>query len=120
METAHATVRHIVRSMRQATAVTAINTSTSGSLRIQDNDGKVWAWAHDRNNSTVLYGENTATNLLGNNIVALQFQGYEADGTTPTSTLDDIQCIRVTVTVQLDRDTNNQRSVSSWAWVRVW
>jgi type II secretory pathway component PulJ len=120
METAHATVRHIVRAMRQAVAVTAINTTTSGSLTIQDNNGKNWEWRLDRNTNTVLYGENNATSLLGENVVSLQFQGFEADATTATTNLDDMQCIRVTATVQLDRETNNLKSVSSWAWVRAW
>jgi len=120
METAHATVRHVVRAMRQAVAVTGLTTGNSGTLTIEDNDGKTWVWRHENSSSTVLYGENTAKSLLGENVVSLRFEGFEADAATPTTTLGDIQCVRITATVQLDRDTNNLKSVTSWAWVRVW
>jgi hypothetical protein len=124
METAHSTVRHIVRAMRTAASVTAISdaNSSSGSLAIQATDGKTWAWSHNSTGSSVNYGENTASSLLGNNIVGLQFVGYEADGLTPTTNVAEIQCVHVTVTVQLDRELASQRnrSVSSWAWVRTW
>ena len=122
MEAAHATVRHIVRAIRQAAQVTAISlaNNNSGSLSVQDNTGKIWVWSHDANTGTVFFGENNASSMLGDHITGLRFEGFEADGTTPTTVTNDLQCIRITVSTVLDRDANANRAVTSWAWVRTW
>jgi len=122
LEAAHATVRHIVRLARQAEDVLAVSPSTdsSGSLSIRMPTGEIYFWDHDANTSTVHFGQNVANNLLADNINQLSFAAYEADGVTPASAVDDIQCLRVTVTVLLPRETNAPRSVTSWVWVRAW
>jgi hypothetical protein len=122
IESAHATLRHLVREVRQADAVTAISAAAdaSGSLALAMPDGSVKAWDHDAGSDCVNHGLTTATELLAPNITALRFVGYEADGVTATTVPGDIQAVEIEVTVQLPVETNGTRVVHSWAWLRTW
>ena len=122
IEAAHATLRHIVREIRQADAVTAITPSTdnSGALSLQMSDGSIKVWDHDASTNTVYFGVGTANQLLAPDITGLRFSGFRANGTTATTVAADVQCLRVDVTVQLPREASGERIVSSWAWVRSW
>jgi hypothetical protein len=122
VEAAHATIRHIVRQVRQAEAVTSITPSTdnSGRLSLLLLDGSTVVWDHDAATSSVSYGVTTPTGLLAPDISALRFTGYRADGATVTSTASLVQAIRIDVTIQLPVEVNGTRVVSSWAWVRSW
>ena len=120
IEAAHATLRHIVRRIRQADAVTAITdpTDNSGSLTVTMNNGDTETWDHA--GTIVNYGINdtTPSDMLATNIVGLRFAGYFADGVTQTNMPDDVQCVRIDVTVQLPRETGGTRVLRSWVWVR--
>ena len=118
----HASLRHIVRQVRQADAVTAISAAgnNSGTLTLLMPDGTTTVWAHDNTAKSILCGVATADQLLANNIQALNFVGYKADGVTPTVVPTEIQNLRISVTVQLPRETNATRTYSSWAWIRSW
>jgi type II secretory pathway pseudopilin PulG len=123
IEAAHATLRHIVREVRQAERVTAISRAddTSGSIGLELPNGDIRVWDHDSNTNTVNCGIGAASWMLAPDIEQLRIVGYEADATTETE--DDealVQCVRIDVTVELDRDTNSTRTVSSWAWIRSW
>ena len=120
IEAAHATLRHIVREVRQADAVTALSASTdnSGSLSLRMSDGSIKVWDHDAGTNTVSFGISTANQLLAPDITGLRFSGFRANGTTATTVADDVQCLRVEVTVQLPREANGERIVSSGDWVR--
>jgi hypothetical protein len=122
LASAHATVRHIVRAARQADAVIAISdpASNSGSLTLQTPEGDLLVWQHNATDRTVQFGPSVANNLLADNIHQLSFQGFRADGVTPTTSVDEMQCVRVAVTVQLPRDGAPTRTVSSWVWIRSW
>ncbi len=115
IQAAHATVRHLVRNVRQAKEVVAID---SGSISLLMQDGDILVWDHDSGSDQVLFGVTSATNLLAPDITGLRFEGFEADGVTPTTV--DVQCLRIEVTFNLPVATNPQRTVSSWAWVRTW
>ena len=115
IQAAHATVRHLVRNVRQAKEVVAID---SGSISLLMQDGDILVWDHDSGSDQVNYGVTSATNLLAPDITGLRFEGFEADGVTPTTV--DVQCLRIEVTFDLPVATNPQRTVSSWAWVRTW
>ena len=119
---ANATVRHIVRRVRQAEAVAAISdpSDTSGSLSVLMPSGATMVWNHDGATRQVLFGTGSADSLLGQEIATLGFAGYEADGTTQTTVPADIQSIKCHVTVELPRKTNGTCSVSCWAWLRAW
>lgn len=123
-ETAYATLRHIVRSARQATAVTAISTTgdTSGNLSLAMESGDTWLWQHSGADKRVLFGiaPSSADQLLADNIDQMTFVGYEADGTTATTIVDDIRSIKCTVQVTMPAAGGTTRSVSSYAWIRSW
>ena len=119
VQNAHATVRHIVRRIRQANSVTSISSSA---LSLTMSDGSIYAWNHDTATTpnTVKFGITTATDVLSEGITSITFVGYEKDGTTVTTTPADIHLIRCTVSVQLPRSPPVTKSVSSYAWIRSW
>ncbi len=120
LNSAHATLRHITRHLRQATAITAISgaADNSGTLSATLTDTNTHVWDHS--GSQVNYGVTTASNLLAGSIDQLNFVGYEADGTTTTTTPADVHAVKCTVQVTLSRDNNATRTVSCWVWVRAW
>ncbi|MBC8352932.1 MAG: prepilin-type N-terminal cleavage/methylation domain-containing protein [Planctomycetes bacterium] len=122
VEAAHSVLRHIVRQIRAAEAVTEITVATnnSGRLGLRMPNGEIHLWAHDSTNNLVNYGVATPNNLLAPEITGLRFTGRRADGTTAAATAADVQCLEIEVTIQLPRETNGQRIVTSWAWVRSW
>ena len=122
LEGLHATLRHMVRQVRQADAVTAISAAgdNSGTLTLSMPDGSTVAWDHDGATSTVRCGVTTADQLLSTNITGLNIVGYKPDGVTATTVPSEIQNLKVSVTVQLPRETNATRTYSSWAWIRSW
>ena len=122
LEGLHATLRHMVRQVRQADAVTAISAAgdNSGALTLAMPDGSTVAWDHDGATSTVRCGVTTADQLLSTNITGLNIVGYKPDGVTATTVPSEIQNLKVSVTVQLPRETNATRTYSSWAWIRSW
>lgn len=120
LESLHATVRHIVRQVRQAKAVNQISASNdnSGSLTVQLQDGSVIAWDHS--GGVVNCGINVADQLLATNISTLRFVGYKADGATPTTVPADIQNVFIEATTTLPRDVNATKTINSWVWLRSW
>lgn len=115
IEAAHATLRHIVRDVRQADGVAAI---AANRLTLDMPNGDRVVWEHS--GTTVNYGITTPTSLLADQITSVTFTGKEADGSTTTTTPSDVQCLEIDVTVTLPRDTNPTRTVSSMVWVRSW
>jgi type II secretory pathway component PulJ len=122
LEALHATVRHIVRKVRQAEDVTEVSTSgdTSGRLGLKLVDGSTVVWDHDSATSKVNYGVTTPTSLLAENIATLRFYAYKADGVTLTTTPGEVQNLLVEASVTLPRESGGTKTVSSWAWVRSW
>jgi hypothetical protein len=118
----HATLRHIVRQVRQAEAVVSVTPASdpSGSISIRLPNDTVLAWEHDGLADSVLFGQSTADNLLADGIAQLRFQSYCADGVTPALSADQVQCLVVTLAVNLDRENNPLRTISSWVWIRSW
>ena len=60
------------------------------------------------------------TNTLAKSINQLIFEGFEADGVTPTTVVDDIQIVKCTVQVTLTKGGGTTRTVSAKAWIRSW
>ena len=65
-ENGHATLRHIVRHLRQADSVTAISaaTDTSGSLSILTEGAATYTWDHDNATDIVYFDNGTGQQLL--------------------------------------------------------
>ncbi len=122
LEGLHATLRHMVRQVRQADAVTAVSAASdnSGALTLSMPDGSIVAWDHDGPTNTVKCGVTTADQLLASNITGLMIVGYKPDGVTATTVPSEIQSLKISATVQLPRETNATRTYSSWAWIRSW
>jgi type II secretory pathway pseudopilin PulG len=121
LENGYGVLRHFVRQMRQATAVTAITASgnTLGSLSFTTAAGATCIWARNASND-VYYNNGTSNQLLAKGITSLTFTGYEADGITATTTLTDIQTIQCQVQIILPRGGGVTRTLSTRAWVRSW
>lgn len=116
---ANAVLRHVVRGVRQAADVTAItpSTSASGSISLLRDDGSTETWTHAA--GSVTYRLDTgAEQTLADTISSMVFEGYEADGTTLTTTAADVHVVRCVVTTNLPDE--GDRTVSSYAWVRAW
>ncbi|QDU57125.1 hypothetical protein Pan181_33390 [Aeoliella mucimassa] len=122
-ESAYAALRHIVRNARQASGVSAISASsdTTGNLSLTMDSGEIWHWQHD-GSGQVLFGIDPAspTEPLAFNIDQLTFVGYEADGTTPTTVVEDIHSIKCAVQITLPAAGGTVRTVSCYAWIRTW
>jgi type II secretory pathway pseudopilin PulG len=119
---ANATVRHIARRARQAQAVAAMSdpAETSGTLSLSMPSGETFVWAHDAAAQEVAYGVGSASDLLAERITELSFLGYEVDGTTQTTVLDDVHSIKCVARIQLSRETGGDRTASCRAWLRSW
>ena len=91
LENGYGVLRHFVRQMRQATAITAITASgnTQGSLTFTTAAGATCTWARNASND-VYYNNGTANQLLAKNINSLTFTGYKADGITATTTVAEL------------------------------
>jgi type II secretory pathway pseudopilin PulG len=122
LEALHATVRHIVRRVRQADAVTEVSAASdsSGRLGVKLVDGSVVVWDHDALSNKVDYGVTTPTSLLADNIASLRFTAYKADGVTTTTTPGDVQNLLIEASVALPRESGGTKTISSWAWIRSW
>ncbi len=122
IEAGHATVRHIVRQIRQASSVVSITPTTdnSGRLSLLMQDGTTIVWDHDAPTNAVNYGVTTPSGLLAPDITGLRFTGYQANGTTVTTNAALVQAIRIDATIQLPIDVSGTRVVTSWAWIRSW
>jgi len=119
---ANATVRHIVRRVRQARAVTSITPagSVTGKLSLLMPSGETMTWDHNVGQKEVSFKISGPNNVLSTGITELNFTGYEADGTTETTVAEDVHSVKCRVAVELPRDANGTRIVSCWAWLRSW
>lgn len=122
MMSANATLRHIVRRVRQAQAVTSITPSSSvtGKLTVSMPSGETMTWDHNVGKAEVSFKISGPANVLSTGITELSFTGYEADGVTETTTADDVHSVKCQVRVELPREVDGTRTVSCWAWLRSW
>jgi len=122
LEAAHATLRHLVRNIRQAQSVSAISTSgdLSGALSIVMPSGQTYAWDHDDVADRVSFGVTAASDLLAEQITELNFIGCRADGTTTTTAIAEIQSIDCQVKVEMPREAGGTRTMTARAWLRSW
>jgi hypothetical protein len=122
LENGYGVLRHFVQQMRQANAVTVISAAsdTTGDLTFTTATGVARTWSHNGGPEQVYFNNGTSNQLLAMNIDSLSFTGYEADGATPTTTVDDIQVVKCTVQVTLPHGAGVARTLSCHAWIRSW
>ncbi len=120
MMAAGATVRHVVRRVRQAQKVTDISklNAKAARLALLMPSGETLVWRRKDTSDEIFFGIDTADDLLAQDITAMQFVGYEADGITQTTVLADIHSVKCQLSVELPRETGGTRNVSCWAWLR--
>jgi prepilin-type N-terminal cleavage/methylation domain-containing protein len=121
-ENAYGVLRHFVRQMRQAQAVTAISPAndTTGDLSYTTAAGVTQSWSLNGGTGNVTFNNGTTNGVLARSINQLTFTGYEADGVTATTVVDDIQVVKCTVQVTLTQGGGTTRTVSAKAWIRSW
>jgi prepilin-type N-terminal cleavage/methylation domain-containing protein len=121
-ENAYGVLRHFVRQMRQSTAVTAISapSDTTGDLSFLTAGGVTQSWSLNGGTSQVSFNNGTTTNTLAKSINQMIFEGYEADGVTATTVVDNVQMVKCTVQVTMTQGGSTTRTVSAKAWIRSW
>lgn len=120
---AAAVLRHICRNLRQAQAVMSISSAAdnSGALSLLMSNGETYVWDHNAGTKQVLFGVNSASSLLANNIEELNFRGLKIDGVTQTTEVGLIHSIICTVRFNLVRPAGNELvTLSSQGWMRSW
>jgi hypothetical protein len=122
IQSAHATLRHIVRRVRQARAVTSITApnNPNGSLTVQRADSTLEVWDRRPSTDQVFNGVGVADQLLSEQIAQLSFTGYRSDGVTSTSTPAEIHAIDCRVRVNLTTETSPTRDITCRVWLRAW
>jgi hypothetical protein len=122
LENGYGVLRHFVQHLRQADAVTAISAAsdTTGDLSFTTPSAVVRTWSHNGGPEEVYFNNGTSNQLLAKNIDTLTFTGYEADGVTQTTVVDDIQVVKCTVQITLPQGAGVSRTLSCRAWVRSW
>jgi hypothetical protein len=122
LENAYAMLRHFVQQMRQADSVTAISapSDTSGDLSFLTATGATRSWTHNGAPKEIYFDNGAGSGLLANGIDTLTFTGYEADGVTETTVVNDIQVVECAVQVTLPQGAGVTRTVSCHAWIRSW
>lgn len=123
LESAHATLRKMVRDLRQAKLITSISppTDTAGALVALMPSGEIYAYSRNSTNNQILFGNaGTANQLLAENITGLSFKGFAADGVTQTTTITLIRQVECSVSVVLPRESNGARTITCRVWLRNW
>ncbi len=122
LESAHATLRHLARNIRQAKSVTAISAAAdnNGTLSLLMPSNQTLVWARNAATNEVLFGVGSANTLLAEGITELSFTGYKGDGVTTTTVVGDIQSVLCRARVVLPRDVSGTKDVRCWAWLRSW
>lgn len=116
-------LHHIVRTARQARAVSSISAASdnSGALTLLDVNGNVLVWDHNNSTKQVQYGVGTASNLLAQSIEELNFVGYKVDGLTATTDPGLIHSIQCTSKVNVSRPAGAETITTTCrAWLRSW
>jgi prepilin-type N-terminal cleavage/methylation domain-containing protein len=122
LENGYAVLRHFVQQMRQAESVAAISapSDTTGDLSFVTATGLTRSWSHNGALKEITFNNGVSSGLLARSIDALTFTGYEADGVTQTTVVDDIQVVKCAVQVTLPQGAGVTRTVSCQAWLRSW
>jgi prepilin-type N-terminal cleavage/methylation domain-containing protein len=122
LENGYGVLRHFVQQMRQADSVTAISipSDTTGDLTFLTATGVTRTWTHNGGPNQVYFNNGTSNQLLANSINTLTFIGYEADGATQTTVVNDIQVVQCAVQITLPHGGGVTRTLTSRAWIRTW
>ncbi len=124
MHHASTIARHLVREAREARKVTFLSSNGSEIELELASSGKI-RWSHQTSGSgmtdvvLVTDVDSGTTEPIAHGIRKLSFVGYEADGKTVASKIEDIQLIEVLVTVDTPSAASPTQTVSSMVWIRA-
>ena len=121
---AHASVRHIVRAVREASEIVSITTGVSSNSRLTVRlpDGDTLTWQHDSAGKTISLTQTSISNtpsIIAENIETLEFVPSRVDGgLLSSSMMDRAQEIEIRVGVVLPRETPVVRRAIGRVWLR--
>ncbi len=121
---AHASVRHIVRAVREASEILSITTGVSQNSRLTVRlpDGDTLTWQHDATGKTISLTQTSISNtpsIIAQNIETLEFIPSRVDGGVFRSNMiDRAQEIEIRVGVVLPRETPVVRRAIGCVWLR--
>jgi hypothetical protein len=122
-QAATAALQHLARKVRQASQVVSVTGSgdNSGELKVLLADGSQAVWSHDSPSSQILYGIDTASDLLAPGIASATFVGMRANGWQEATDPALVHAVQCTLTFSLDRPGGpTVETISSKAWLRSW
>ena len=121
LENAYATLRHIVRRVRQAESVVMISapSNIAGQLTLLMPTGESQTWQRKADN-IVYFGVGATSDRLATFINELRFTGYKADGVTQTTNVNEIQLVECRAKTVLQHGAGEDRIVRCRAWLRTW
>jgi prepilin-type N-terminal cleavage/methylation domain-containing protein len=122
LENGYGVLRHFVQQMRQADSVTVISlpSDTTGDLTFVTATGVTRSWSHNGAPEEVYFNNGVSNQMLARKVDTLTFTGYEADGVTQTTVVDEIQVVKCAVQVTLPQGAGVTRTLSCQAWIRSW
>ncbi|QDU89914.1 hypothetical protein Pla175_33110 [Pirellulimonas nuda] len=118
----YAVLRHIVRSLRQAQAVTAITgpTDDAGEMSLISVSGDRVAYILTGSGVVEYWLNNESTNTkLAHGLTGLTFQGLAADGVSTAQSPGDVQAVRILAAYNSGFGEAG-RTVTCLAWMRSW
>lgn len=124
LRTAHATVRHIVRAVREAAEIVNITTGSTTNTRLTVilSDGDTLTWQHDSSRKTISLTQTSVSNtptVIAEGVETLEFVPFRVDGGLfQSNMMHRAQEIEVAVGVLLPRETPVVRRAASRVWLR--
>ena len=118
IDSANATLRHLIRQLRQAEGVESISepTDTSAKIVVRMPDGSQRTWQLTGTTTEYRNGSTGAYTPLANDVDKMIFVGYQADGATATQVPGDIQMVRCTIIVDI---FGSQEELTTSVWLRA-
>jgi len=122
--TAHATVRHIVRLVREASDVISITSgeTTNSRLEVRLPDGDRLIWQHDAPTRQVFFTRTSVAlqaSLLATDIEQLVFHAGQVDQSAfSANRLDRVQLLKIEAVYRLPRDTSATQRAIGQVWLR--
>lgn len=122
--TAHASVRHIVRAVREASEIVNITTGVTANSRltVRLSDGDTLTWQHDSAGKTISLTQTSISNtptVIAEDIESLEFLPFRVDGGLfSSSMMHRAQELEIRVGVVLPRETPVIRRAIGRVWLR--
>ena len=124
IRTAHASVRHIVRAVREASEIVNITPgiATNSRLTVKLSDGDTLTWQHDAAKKTISLTQasvSSVPSVIAEDVETLEFRPFRVDGGSfQSSMIHRAQEIEISVGVVLPHETHVIRRAAGRVWLR--